>query len=117
MPKTVSYHEDVATYNRLLAEAAEKAIDEVQDETVKKWLSGIARQHRVHQRRHEGYASKLRQKSSSIMSADKADEIIDDILAECKAESEAEESVDNSNEELSSDDVRRLDAIIEEAQV
>lgn len=89
---SIEYHQDVVTYNQILAEAAEKAAEVVTDETVKKWCIGIGRQHRAHEKRHINFANKLRQQETGV------------------------EVVEKIEDTLDADEISRLDAIIEGAQ-
>lgn len=87
MSKNVAYHEAVVDYNQRFAEFAEGIVDSVEEPTVKKWCVGIAKQHRAHERRHQ--------------------RILDRISGDVP-----EKTDDN---ELSADEISRLDAITEGA--
>lgn len=85
MSKDLAYHEAVVDYNQQFAEFAEQVVDSIEEPTVKKWCASIARQHRVHERRHRRIVERL-----------------------------TEENITAPAGELTADEISRLDAITEE---
>lgn len=59
MSKDLAYHEAVVDYNQRFADFAEGVVDSIEEPTVKKWCASIARQHRVHERRHQRILDRL----------------------------------------------------------
>lgn len=88
MQDTIQYHEDVIKYNEILAKSAAEAEAAVENETVKKWCVGIRKQHEAHANRHKRRLNAL--------------------------VTETQEPPRPSEVKLEDDEIRRLDAIIDE---
>lgn len=59
MDHDASYYRDAVRYNEVLAEAAEGVATQLVDPTIKKWATGVGKQHRWHEKRHRGALAKL----------------------------------------------------------
>lgn len=64
--KDRSYHESAILYNEKLAVEAEALIDQVEHPIPKKWVTGVAKQHRFHEKRHRAALEKLTQREESL---------------------------------------------------
>lgn len=93
MDNDASYHEAVIYYNEQLGKAAAdlaKAPELSNSKTVQKWCRAIAQQHRVHAARHKSLLKRLQDEGNDSMTEN------------------------DSSQDLSDDEVRRLDAITDQ---
>jgi hypothetical protein len=96
--KDISYYEDAIVYNTMVGDAAREALETVKDPIIKKWCRAVAKQHDFHLDRHQRALDRMR-------AGEDPGEI--EVMPEVVA---IPEEVD---QELSPEEVQRLDAQIE----
>ena len=94
MSDPATRHRDAVKYNRVMAEAAEKHHEELSDPDVLKWVSGISRLHRYHERRHAESLRKLEEKNDQQVESSPAEKTIEEQQTEVAAEQEKKAEVD-----------------------
>lgn len=77
MPKDRVYHEDAVLYNEKIASAAEEALEVLRDPTIIKWVGGIARQHRFHEKRHKVALDKINSREATEVIVEQIPEGLD----------------------------------------
>lgn len=96
MPKDRVYHEDAVLYNEKIASAAEEALEVLRDPTIIKWVGGIARQHRFHEKRHKVALDKINSREATEVIVEQIPEGLD----VPEPEDESHVQVDGTDNEL-----------------